>query len=269
MMVEFFFAYMLCCGVKEVLHREKDICQRNLVDFPILLLNDYSRNRKGVDTMTIGSKIQKARIAAGLIQEQAAERLQVSRQTISNWENDRTLPDVAFAKDIGRVYGVSLDEMISGTPIAGNPMKMPERIDNNEELGKACLGMYFFLWIGCFLFFWFLGHVGGFAMFYAIFIYGILYHAGTAVIAFLFGLFDCWPVKRYFLVFLFGFGQMLLPWLTYDLRNTIFNSGRINPLSWEAFVTGICISAVCITMGSLINWFVNFLQKLLNKRIEG
>ena len=218
--------------------------------------------------MSIGSRIQQARVRSGLTQEQAAEQLHVSRQTISNWENDKTLPDVAFAKDISWVYGISLDELISGTPTENNPVPSPTKIDNHEELGKACLGMYFFLWLGSFLFFWIFGHGGGFAMFYAVFIYGCLYHAGAALIAFLFGLFDCWPVKRYLLVFLFGAGQMLLPWLTYDLRNTLFNSGRINPLSWEAFVTGICISAVCITLGSLINWFVEFLQKLLNKKIE-
>lgn len=217
--------------------------------------------------MTIGSRIQKARIAAGLTQEQAAEQLNVSRQTISNWENDKTLPDVAFAKDIGRVYGISLDELISGTPTARKPAPVPVKIDNNEELGKACLGMYFFLWVGCFLFFWIFGHGGGFAMFYAIFIYGILYHTGTGLVAFLFGLFDCWPVNRYLLVFLFGVGQMLLPYLTYDLANTI-TSGNINPLPWREFVIGICISAVCITLGSLVNCLTDWLQKLLDKYLK-
>ena len=38
--------------------------------------------------MNIGEKIRKARADAGLTQEQVAETLNVSRQTISNWEND-------------------------------------------------------------------------------------------------------------------------------------------------------------------------------------
>lgn len=250
---------------KDFLHDEKDICQRYLLDFLILVMYDKARNRKGVSHMTIGTRIQQARVRSGLTQEQAAERLHVSRQTISNWENDKTIPDVAAAQEISRVYEIGLDELISGTFSPDNPKTVPAAIQEHDELGRACLGMYFFLWIGSFLFFWIFGHGGAFAMFYAIFIYGCLYHAGTALIAFLFGLFDCWPVKRYFLVFLFGFGQMLLPWLTYDLRNTLFNSGRINPLSLEAFITGICISAVCITLGSLLNWFAACLQKHLSK----
>ena len=92
--------------------------------------------------MSIGSRIQQARVRSGLTREQAAEQLHVSRQTISNWENDKTLPDVAFAKDISWVYGISLDELISGTPTENNPVPSPTKIDNHEALGKACLGMY-------------------------------------------------------------------------------------------------------------------------------
>lgn len=44
--------------------------------------------------MDIGTKIREARAAAHLTQEQAAEALGVSRQTISNWENNRTYPDI-------------------------------------------------------------------------------------------------------------------------------------------------------------------------------
>ena len=45
--------------------------------------------------MTIGEKLKAARGGAGMTQEQAAQRLQVSRQTVSNWENDRSYPDIA------------------------------------------------------------------------------------------------------------------------------------------------------------------------------
>ena len=44
--------------------------------------------------MDIGTKIRNARSDAGLTQEKAAEALGVSRQTISNWENGRTYPDI-------------------------------------------------------------------------------------------------------------------------------------------------------------------------------
>lgn len=44
--------------------------------------------------MEIGSKIKKSRIDAKLTQEQAAEALGISRQTISNWENEKSYPDI-------------------------------------------------------------------------------------------------------------------------------------------------------------------------------
>ena len=47
-----------------------------------------------VERMEIGSKLQGARANANLTQEQVAEALGVSRQTISNWENEKTYPDI-------------------------------------------------------------------------------------------------------------------------------------------------------------------------------
>ena len=44
--------------------------------------------------MNIGKRLKDARIESGYIQEQVAEQLDVSRQTISSWENGRTFPDI-------------------------------------------------------------------------------------------------------------------------------------------------------------------------------
>ena len=44
--------------------------------------------------MDIGSKIKKSRADAKITQEQAAQALGISRQTISNWENERSYPDI-------------------------------------------------------------------------------------------------------------------------------------------------------------------------------
>ena len=45
--------------------------------------------------MEIGNKIKEARNGAELTQDQAAEKIMVSRQTISNWETGKTMPDIA------------------------------------------------------------------------------------------------------------------------------------------------------------------------------
>ena len=62
--------------------------------------------------MDIGMKMKKARINVGLTQEQVAEALGVSRQTISNWENDKTYPDIISVIKISNLYNVSLDHLL-------------------------------------------------------------------------------------------------------------------------------------------------------------
>lgn len=50
----------------------------------------------------------------GLSQEDVAERIFVSRQTISNWETDRTYPDVQSLLLLSEIFGTSLDELVKG-----------------------------------------------------------------------------------------------------------------------------------------------------------
>lgn len=62
--------------------------------------------------MSLGSHLFNARRKKGLSQETVAERLGVSRQTISKWETDETLPDIRQSKKLAVLYGLSLDELI-------------------------------------------------------------------------------------------------------------------------------------------------------------
>lgn len=63
--------------------------------------------------MGLGSHLFQARKKKGLSQEAVAEKLGVSRQTVSKWETDETLPDIRQAKTLAVVYGVTLDELIA------------------------------------------------------------------------------------------------------------------------------------------------------------
>ena len=62
--------------------------------------------------MEIGSKIKNARNEAGYTQERAAEALGVSRQSISNWENEKSYPDVVSVIKMSDLYSVSLDHLL-------------------------------------------------------------------------------------------------------------------------------------------------------------
>lgn len=62
--------------------------------------------------MTLGEKILAIRKAHSLNQQQFAEKFHVTRQTVSNWENNKNYPDMLSLKMISDEYGVSFDELL-------------------------------------------------------------------------------------------------------------------------------------------------------------
>ncbi len=62
--------------------------------------------------MSLGNSLFHARKKSGLSQEEVAEKLGVSRQTISKWELNETLPDIRQSKRLSNLYHVTLDELI-------------------------------------------------------------------------------------------------------------------------------------------------------------
>lgn len=62
--------------------------------------------------MSLGNSLFNARKKSGLSQEEVAEKLGVSRQTISKWETDETLPDIRQSKKLAVLYHLTLDELI-------------------------------------------------------------------------------------------------------------------------------------------------------------
>ena len=62
--------------------------------------------------MNLGNSLFHARKKSGLSQEEVAEKLGVSRQTISKWELNETLPDICQSKRLSNLYHLTLDELI-------------------------------------------------------------------------------------------------------------------------------------------------------------
>lgn len=64
--------------------------------------------------MELGRKIKEYRLDKEWTQEDLAEKLYVSRQTIHNWENDKTYPDIHSLLRLSQIFDVSLDQLIKG-----------------------------------------------------------------------------------------------------------------------------------------------------------
>lgn len=64
--------------------------------------------------MELGNRIKKFRESINLSQEELADKIYTSRQTISNWENDKTYPDINSLKLLSNIFDVSLDNLIEG-----------------------------------------------------------------------------------------------------------------------------------------------------------
>lgn len=62
--------------------------------------------------MTIGQRIQQIRVSLGLSQEEFGERLEVSRQTVSKWELDQTVPEVQKIVMISKLFSVTTDSIL-------------------------------------------------------------------------------------------------------------------------------------------------------------
>ena len=77
--------------------------------------------------MELGRQIKKYRTALELSQEELANKIYVTRQTISNWENEKSYPDLHSLILLAALFGITLDELIKG-----DIKIMKETIGKNE-----------------------------------------------------------------------------------------------------------------------------------------
>lgn len=80
--------------------------------------------------MELGQQLKAHRKELGISQDELAERIFVSRQSISNWENNKTYPDIHTLLLLAETFGVSLDELIKG-----DVEEMKEEINAQERAG--------------------------------------------------------------------------------------------------------------------------------------
>ena len=63
---------------------------------------------------TLGARLQRLRKAKNMTQDEAADRLNVSPQAVSKWENDQSCPDIMLLPQIAALYGTTTDILLKG-----------------------------------------------------------------------------------------------------------------------------------------------------------
>lgn len=90
--------------------------------------------------MNIGRKLKEARMKMKFTQEMTAELLHVSRQTISNWENEKAIPDIISVIKLSEIYDMSLDDLLKGDE------DMLKKIDKDVNVVKSNRRMMMIGW---------------------------------------------------------------------------------------------------------------------------
>jgi transcriptional regulator with XRE-family HTH domain len=65
---------------------------------------------------SVGENIKNIRKKNNITQEELAEKLNVTRQAVSNWENGKTEPDIETLTNIAQIFDISIDELVDGIP---------------------------------------------------------------------------------------------------------------------------------------------------------
>ena len=80
--------------------------------------------------MTFGEKLQELRKGSGLSQEELAQRLGVSRQSVSKWEQDQTYPETDKLIEISRIFSLSVDSLLKYGQAAE---QVPEKAEDGGD----------------------------------------------------------------------------------------------------------------------------------------
>lgn len=209
--------------------------------------------------MDIGNKLKQARTKANLTQEQVAEALGVSRQTISNWENEKTYPDIRSVVTLSNLYDVSLDYLLKDkeeTSMAKYLDYLEEStntVNSKNKLSQLILVItYLLIWSFSLIVFWFFISGSDTLGFSLIFLW-ILIPVTTFIISILIGKNNYWSKGKWLMPLAFGVMHTLAEYATFSTANMVnISFERINKPHFELIFVSVIISAVGLGIGSLI-----------------
>ncbi len=111
--------------------------------------------------MEIGNQIKKHRNKLKWSQEMLAEKAYVSRQTISNWENDKSYPDIHSLLILGKLFNISLDELVKGDVETMKNEINKDEVKKFNSMSWLLAAMYLIMVISPLPLIKYLGWVGG------------------------------------------------------------------------------------------------------------
>lgn len=205
--------------------------------------------------MEIGSKLKEARVQCTMTQEQVADELQVSRQTISNWENEKSYPDIASVLKMSDLYGVSLDFLLKGEVPMKDYLDYIEESTNvvksKDKLSKLILiSSYLVIWSFNMIVSWSFSvesiteaQAGAFQW--------LVLPLTTIVVSLLIGKNNYWGTRKWFASIGFGFMFLLSVYASYGMREkSIFNQIDLQTLT--VFFIGMSTSIIGMVLGSAL-----------------
>jgi len=109
-----------------------------------------------MNEMTLGKRIMQHRKRLGMTQEQLADRVGVSAQAVSKWENDLSCPDISLLPQLAEIFGITVDELLGKEP-AGGTVRTAEPVgqsprESRKEVHmewKPREGIWFAVYILC------------------------------------------------------------------------------------------------------------------------
>lgn len=204
--------------------------------------------------MDIGSKIKNARISAAITQEQAAESIGVSRQTMSNWENGKTYPDIVSVVKMSDLYNISLDRLLKEEDAMSDYLDYLDESTNvvkskDKSIKLTIIISYLAVWAAALIAFWvFLDSSG--ALGYSLMFLWFLLPVTTFVLSLLIGRFNCWGKWKWVSPVVFGLMYMLAEYATFSLANIIANAGRMLAPEFSMIFAGMAVSLVAMCIGA-------------------
>lgn len=208
--------------------------------------------------MDIGSKIKQARIHANLTQEQAASALGISRQTISNWENSKTYPDIISVVKMSDLYAVSLDLLLKGETPASDYLdylgESTDTVQSRRSLSLLLLVLtYLAIWSLSLIVFWFFTS-GSDAMGYGIMFLWVLLPVTTFIVSLLIGKNNLGGRWKWLSCIAFGLMYMLAEYATFSAAN-MTSFSKFNLPDSSMMLAGSVISLVGLGIGIGIRRF--------------